>query len=182
MAMESPSDEILLEEIRKGSSSAFAVLVKRHSGKYYNLAYRYAANREEAEDIIQTAFIKLWENPDAWDPRKGTRFTTWFYRIVVNLCLDGKKKLKPLAIPESFEVRDEKNDQERDVAEGEAKRLLAREIAALPSRQKAALILFFYEGLSHEDAAKAMNIGVKALQSLLMRAKATLKQKMRHYI
>ena len=182
MATESPDDEILLNEIKKGNGSAFAVLVKRHSGKYYGLAYRYTASREEAEDIVQTAFVKLWENPYAWNPQKGAKFTTWFYRIMVNLCLDRRKKRKAFIISESFEARDENQNQERDVAGNEEKELLAKEIAALPSRQKAALILCFYENLSHENAARAMNVSVKALQSLLMRAKTTLKRKMQRYL
>ena len=182
MAAESPNDEILLDEIRKGDSSAFASLVRKHGRKYYGLAYRYMASREDAEDIVQTAFLKLWENPNVWDPGKNVRFTTWFYRIVVNLCLDRKKKRREVAIPESFEAGDENRNQERKVGESEEKRLLAEEIAALPSRQKAALILCFYEGLSHEDAAKTMNMSVKALQSLLMRAKTSLKRNMRRYL
>lgn len=182
MATESPNDEILLDEIRKGDSSAFASLVRKHSRKYYGLAYRYTASREDAEDIIQTAFVKLWKNPNVWNPGKGVRFTTWFYRIVVNLCLDGKKKRREVAIPESFEVGDKNRNQERDVGESEEKRLLAEGITALPSRQKVALILCFYEGMSHEDAAKTMNTSVKALRSLLMRAKTTLKRNMRQYL
>ena len=182
MARESPDDESLLERIREGDSQAFAMLVRRHGERYYRLAYRYTARREEAEDIVQAAFIKLWETPDIWDPRREAKFTTWFYRVVVNLCLDSRKKHGTAAIPESFEVRDESPDSESEVAESEAKDLLAREIAGLPPRQKTALILCFYEELSHEDAAGTMNVSVSALRSLLMRAKATLKREMSRYL
>lgn len=182
MAKESPDDESLLERIREGDGSAFAILVRRHSDRYYRLAYRYTARREEAEDIVQAAFIKLWETPDMWDPRRGARFTTWFYRVVVNLCLDSRKKHGAAAIPESFEIEDRSPDSEEKVAESEAKSLLARKIAGLPPRQRTALILCFYEELSHEDAAGVMNVSLSALRSLLMRAKATLKQEMSHYL
>lgn len=182
MAAESPNDKVLLGEIQKGSSSASASLVRKHGRRYYGLAYRYTASREDAEDIVQTAFVKLWENPNVWDPGKGVRFTTWFYRIVVNLCLDRKKKHREIAIPESFEAADENRSQEKEVCESEENKLLAEAIAALPSRQKAALILCFYEGLSNEDAAKTMSISVKALQSLLMRAKTVLRRDMQRYL
>ena len=86
MARESPDDESLLARVGEGDGPAFAMLVRRHSDRYYRLAYRYTARREEAEDIVQAAFIKLWETPDIWDPRRGAKFTTWFYRVVVNLC------------------------------------------------------------------------------------------------
>ena len=182
MARESPDDESLLERVGEGDGPAFAMLVRRHSERYYRLAYRYTARREEAEDIVQAAFIKLWETPDIWDPRRGAKFTTWFYRVVVNLCFDSRKKHGEAAIPQSLEVRDESPGSESEVASSEAKALLAREIAGLPPRQKTALILCFYEELSHEDAAGAMNVSVSALRSLLMRAKTTLKREMSRYL
>ena len=182
MAKESPDDENLLERVGKGDRAAFAVLVRRHSDRYYRLAYRYTARHEEAEDIVQVAFIKLWETPDIWDPRRGARFTTWFYRVVVNLCLDSRKKRGEAAVPESLEPKDENPDSESKVAESEARTLLAREIKRLPPRQKTALILCFYEELRHEDAAGIMKVSVSALRSLLMRAKATLRREMDRYL
>ena len=182
MAKESPDDESLLECVREGDGQAFAVLVRRHSERYYRLAYRYTARREEAEDIVQAAFIKLWETPGIWDPGRGARFTTWFYRVVVNLCLDSRKKRGEAAIPESLELEDENPDSESKAAESEARSLLAREIKRLPPRQKTALILCFYEELSHEDAAGIMKVSVSALRSLLMRAKATLRREMDRYL
>ena len=182
MASGSPNDESLLGRIQEGDSLAFATLVRRHTERYHRLAYRYTARREEAEDIVQAAFIKLWKTPDIWDSRGGARFTTWFYRVVVNLCLDSKKKRGAGTIPESYEMRDDSLNPEREVAGGEVKDLLAREIAGLPPRQRTALILCFYEDLSHGDAAGAMNISVSAFRSLLMRAKTALKQKMSQYL
>lgn len=182
MAKESPDDQSLLERVGEGDGQAFAMLVRRHSDRYYRLAYRYTARHEEAEDIVQTAFVKLWETPDIWDPRRGARFTTWFYRVVVNLCLDSRKKHDTVALPELLEAGDGSPDSESQVAENEAKTLLARKIAGLPSRQRAALILCFYEELSHEDAAGAMKVSVSALRSLLMRAKATLKREIDRYL
>lgn len=182
MATELPDDESLLGCIREGGDLAFATLVRRHNERYYRLAYRYTANREEAEDIVQTAFVKLWENPNMWDSRRGTRFTTWFYRVVVNLCLDRKKKHGELPMSQSLETGDDSRNPESKATDNEAKDLLSREIVRLPSRQRTALILCFYEELSHEDAAGAMNVSVSALQSLLMRAKTTLKREMSRYL
>ena len=59
------------------------------------MAYRFVGNRTEAEDMVQEAFLKLWERPAMWQVDKDTAFTTWFYRVVVNMCLDYKKKKKP---------------------------------------------------------------------------------------
>src|SRR4029450_1166697 len=91
-------DHELLERIQAGSHDAFAVLVQRYTERFYRLAYRYVQNREEAEDIVQAAFLKLWEDPGKWQPERSSKFTTWFYRVVVNLCLDWQKKKRPLAL------------------------------------------------------------------------------------
>ena len=100
----------------------------------------------------------------------------------MNLCLDSRKKRGEAAIPESLEPEDENPDSESKVAKSEARALLAREIKRLPPRQETALILCFYEELSHEDAAGIMKVSVSALRSLLMRAKATLRREMDRYL
>ena len=91
-------DHELLARIQAGSRDAFAALVQRHTERFYRLAYRYVQNREEAEDIVQDAFLKLWEDPGRWQPERNSKFTTWFYRVVVNLCLDWQKKKRPSAL------------------------------------------------------------------------------------
>lgn len=176
------TDEDLLSRIQEGDSLAFAELVKRHSTKFYALSYKYLLNREEAEDLVQSAFLKLWERPDMWRANSEAKFTTWFYRIVVNMCLDIKKKHTPLAMPENFEAVENGDSQEKLTLKNERQQVLQVNIASLPKRQRTALILCVYEELSHKEAAAIMKVGEKALQSLLSRAKATLKQKMKKYM
>lgn len=176
--IESHPDHVLLEQIKNGNNSAFASLVKRHSTRYYHLAYRYVMNRANAEDIVQNAFLKLWEKPQIWNPKKGATFTTWFYRIIVNLSLDHLKKHKTISIPEDFDIADNGKSQEETLSRQEDKSALIKEVSKLPKRQKTAVILCVYEDLSHKQAATIMKINIKALQSLLMRAKATLKIRM----
>lgn len=183
MATESPpSDESLLLQVQSGDHASFETLVRRHTTRYYNLAYRYMANRESAEDIVQIAFLKLFENPSIWNPKKEVKFTTWFYRIVVNLCLDNKKRHSALPLPESSELIDNVPFQEDKALQQEIQSLLEAEIFSLPDRQKTALFLCFYEDMSHIEAAKIMETSIQALQSLLMRAKTTLKEKMKEYL
>jgi len=71
-------DNELLSLIQNGSSQAFSTLVERHTQRFYRLAYRYLQSREAAEDVVQDAFIKLWENPALWQPEKNSKFTTCF--------------------------------------------------------------------------------------------------------
>ena len=171
-------DGELLALVQNGSHHAFSALVRRHAERFYRLAYRYVQTRETAEDIVQDAFLKLWEEPSRWQPGRQSKFTTWFYKVVVNLCLDWQKKKRPLPLPEEMPLVDERERPEEAVVHAEERRRLEAEIAALPERQRAALNLCFTEGLSNQEAAEIMGVNLKALQSLLMRAKATLRERL----
>ena len=85
-------DEFLIRLIQEGRHDAFAEIVNRHSKKFYNIAYRLIFEKDDAEDIVQEAFIKLWEKRLTWNPRNEAKFTTWFYRVVLNLCIDHNRK------------------------------------------------------------------------------------------
>jgi len=175
-------DRELLALVQEGSHPAFAELVQRHTGRYYRLAFRYLQNREAAEDVVQDAFLKLWEDPQKWQAEKNTKFTTWFYRVVVNLCLDWRKRKRPVELNEDMPLIDERETADQAMLRWEEQKVLEQEIAALPERQRTALNLCFDEGVSNQEAADIMGVNLKALQSLLMRAKTTLKERMKSYL
>ena len=172
-------DHALLLAIQQGNHSAFNILVDRHHQMFYRVAYRYLNSREEAEDIVQNSFLKLWERPDIWDGSRKNKFTTWFYRIVVNLCLDKKKKKKPLALADDYDAPDDRLSQLEQMEDAEKRSAVNTSIQQLPDRQKQALILCFYEGLSNKEASEIMGMRTRALQSLLIRAKDNLKKSLR---
>lgn len=174
-------DAILLHRIREGEHRAFTELVTRHSDRFYRLAYRFTANREDAQDIVQEAFMKLWAQPSKWDKGKRTKFTTWFYRVVMNLCIDHIKRMKHEPLPEDMDVPSSDLQQDLVMDNRQTKAHLERLLSELPTRQQMALNLCFYEGVSNKDAAEIIGVSLKALQSLLMRAKQTLKEKMAHH-
>lgn len=152
---------------------AFSVLVSKHSDRFYALSYRTLFNQADAEDIVQESFLKLWRKPELWKEGKNSKFTTWFYRIIVNACYDLNKKKSSQETPLT-----DHDWVERCYDEDESdQQLSAIEIALkrLPERQRTALNLCFYEGLSNAEAADVMGLKLKALQSLIMRGKATLK-------
>ncbi len=176
-------DEELLAIIQDGSQQAFSVLVQRHTERFYRLAYRYLQSKEAAEDIVQDAFVKLWEDPGRWQAERNNRFTTWFYRVVVNLCLDWQKKKKPLELgDQEVSIADDRETPDIAILQAEKQNILEKEIAALPERQRTALNLCFDEGLSNQEAAEVMGLKLKALQSLVMRAKTTLKERLKNYL
>ncbi len=171
------SDESLLTLLASGSHAAFATLVNRHAPRFYATAYHLVHSREDAEDVVQDAFLKLWRQPGIWDPSKGAKFTTWFHRIVVNAALDFRRKrrarLEPLEA--AFAVSDV-SEHPDDALENAARQNLINEaVKRLPEQQQLALTLCFYQELSNDEAAKIMGLHVKALQSLIMRAKSGIK-------
>lgn len=171
-------DESLVPRIWKGSPGPFEVLVRRHARRFYRVAYRFVLAKDEAEDIVQTAFLKLWENPRIWDPAKKTKFITWFHRVVINLCLDENKRRKPVPLADRADIFDGRPDPEASTILRQRKAILAGLMRELPDRQRTALVLCFYEGMSNKEAAEIMELDVKAVQSLIMRAKFGLREKL----
>lgn len=168
-------DESLLEKFQNGDSTAFERLVERHAPKASRIAQRMLFNRAEAEDIVQNAFLKLWQRPHLCDARRGGGFAPWFYRIVVNACHDSNRRYR--SVPFDAEAMDRQGFASHAGTREQAERraILRDWITQLPARQKTALTLCFYEGFSNEEAAKIMGLGLKAFQSLVMRAKESLK-------
>ena len=171
------SDESLMVRVNNGDHQAFATLVERHTQRFYATAFRMFGNAAEAEDVVQEAFLKLWQKPQSFDPTRGAKFTTWFTRVVSNLSIDHMRKKKPQSAPEVLDRIEDDAPRVDDRLDEDAKaKVLEDAIQALPERQKIALNLCFYEGMSNKDAAEVLGIGVKALESLLMRAKKALKE------
>lgn len=175
-------DESLILQIQKGSHEAFAILVDRHTNRFYRIAYRLVPSRDDAEDIVQDAFLKLWNRPNLWDPGKGAKFTTWFYRVVINQCFDHRRKKKLINLSEDIEFADENPGPDVLFDAHQKQALLERLICELPERQQLAINLCFYEGLSNNEAAQIIGVKVKALQSLVMRAKTTLRYQVKPYL
>jgi RNA polymerase sigma-70 factor (ECF subfamily) len=170
------TDESLMGRIQNGDHQAFSCLVRRHSELFYACAYRVCGNREEAEDAVQDAFLKLWKNPMIWRDDKGAKFTTWFYRIVINAATDRFRRNKKYVAADYLENEPSDKDGADEVMHKNIEeKALELAIQSLPERQKLALNLCFYEGLSNKEAADILGIGLKALESLIMRAKASIR-------
>ncbi|HCR85687.1 MAG TPA: hypothetical protein DIV86_03315 [Alphaproteobacteria bacterium] len=171
------TDEELAYLVNQGEHSAFAVLVKRHSTKFYAVAFRMLRTREQAEDIVQDCFLKFWQNPSNWNSKKGVKFTTWFYRVVINKCYDALKKSKELRLDENFDIEDETKNAEKMIDEEKRDRILNNAFLVLSKKQKTAIALSFIEGAKNQESAEIMGLSLKGFQSLLMRSKVALKEK-----
>lgn len=170
------SDESLMDLVVKADHEAFSALVTRYTKMFYAAAYRSCGDQEAAEDIVQDAFLKLWNKPQIWDSSRGAKFSTWFYRVVTNQAIDYMRKQKNTKGSDALErITDDKESAQDSMERSEQENLLEDAIQSLPERQKTALNLCFYEGLSNKDAAGIMGVSVKGVESLLMRAKSGLK-------
>jgi RNA polymerase sigma-70 factor, ECF subfamily len=165
----------LLARSARGDRRAFDEIVTRYGPMALRVAARMAPDRQSAEDIAQEAMVRIWRRADEFDTRRA-RFTTWLYRIVVNLCIDLSRKARPVALPEDFDPVDPSAGAAERVEADERHAALVRAIDELPSGQRAALTLVYDEGLSGAEAAQALGVSTKAVERLLARARARLRE------
>lgn len=155
---------------------AFEELVSRHATQAWGLAMRLLNDAQDAEDAVQVIFQKIWEHPEKWSPERGTPFLSWLKRVVVNKCLDMIRKRKPTTDISGLDIVDETPDFPSKLDQDVRLKLLHAAIDKLPARQKAAVVLCYQEGHCQKEAMEILGIGEKALESLLSRAKSTLRK------
>ncbi len=175
---ETRSDEILMAAIAAGDQLAFARLVERHLSRTVGLATRLMGSRADGEEIAQEAFARVWSHAGRWRPIGGggnARFTTWLYRIVVNLAIDRKRRPSLAAIDEVEEPVDEADDGFMHIHRRQVSDAVTAAMARLPERQRVALALCFFEGMTNIEAGKIMALSVGAVESLLVRARRALR-------
>ena len=167
-------DAELLQAIAGGDRSAFDRLSRRHLDRAYGVALRMTGSRADAQDVVQDVFLRLWQRPDAWRPGQA-QFSTWLYRVVVNRCLDLKRRPRGTDLDSVEEPQDPDANAEDSLLDAERSRALDSAVNQLPERQKAAIVLTYTAGLRNAEAASAMDISVKAFEALLVRAKRALR-------
>jgi len=181
----------LAVKARSGDKSAFGELVKRFERKVYALAYRFTGNREDASDAMQEAFLQAWKKIGSF--RGDSSFSTWLYRITVNVCLMKKRKKtlttvsadRPAVMADSEEISREPVDWSDDpmatLANSELKRKLDSALLEMPEEYRQAVVLKDIDGMRAADAAKALNISLAALKSRLHRGRLFLRGKLSAY-
>jgi RNA polymerase sigma-70 factor (ECF subfamily) len=176
--LQSATDEQLITWSASGDRRAFDELVLRYGSYALRVAARIVQDRGLAEDVAQEAFVRCWSQIHRFDSRQA-RFTTWLYRIVVNLCIDLKRRPEPEPLPEDFDRIDANAHAEEMLERSERDTLLAQALNDLPMRQRAALTLVYDQGLSGAEAARVLGSTVKAVERLLARARTYLRTRLR---
>jgi RNA polymerase sigma-70 factor (ECF subfamily) len=168
------SDEALMGRVARGDERAFRELSRRHVPAMLGLARRILGNAADAEDVAQEAMLRLWRQAPRWQPLAALR--TWLSRVVVNLCLDRKRKAPWVELEAAGEITDPAPLAGENAEAAEREQRLTAAIAELPERQRAAIVLSYTEGMSNAQVAELLDTTVSAVETLLVRGKQNLRR------
>jgi len=186
---ETDPDAELVARVGAEEPGAVREMVARKLPRLLALATRMLGDREEANDVAQEAFVRIWKEASRWQ-QGPARFDTWLHRVALNLCYDrlrsgsrsgsssvssaGSRRERGMTddIPEAVDPAPLPDER---MTESERNERIKAALAALPARQREALVLQYYQELSNVEAAQLMGISVDALESLLSRARRNLR-------
>ena len=179
--------------VAEGDRPAVAMLVELHLHPIEAFATRMLADSAEAQDVAQEVMLRLWQRASEFDPRRA-RLSTWLHQIAHNLCIDRLRKVRRLSSWDEAQNKGSEaahhavqsgglqNASSVNVAPmanslaDEQAATVSRALGELPERQRSALLLTYYQALTNREVADIMGISVRALESLLVRARTALKQ------
>ncbi len=186
------SDELMLVRAAKsGDMGAFEELVKRYDRNVFRIAQHITQNREDAEDVVQDAFLKAYGNLNQF--QEQSKFYTWLVRIAVNEALMKLRRRRPermVSLDEDVktdedsiprEVADWSPNQEQQYNQAELKQILSKTVNGLPPSFRTVFVLRDVEGLSTEETAEALNLSIPAVKSRLLRARLQLRERLSKY-
>lgn len=173
-------DLVLMQQIAGGSEAAFRQLMQRHAAKAVRYCQRHLNDQALAEDQVQQGFLKVWVEAPRWRPE--AKFTTWFYRILHNQMIDyfrqNRRPTVDIDDEDAIELPDHAPIGDMVVEQQQRSKTVNAALKELPERQRQALMLSHYEGFSQREAASILGITESALESLLTRGRAALRQKL----
>lgn len=179
------NEEILIKKCKKGDLDAFETLIKNHQKRAYNIALKMLKNPEDAMDISQEAFIKVFKYIDSYNNKSS--FSTWIYRIVINTCLDYIKKNKnnvlyldePINTDDGSikrEITDNKNNPEKILEKKINNEDINKAISMLKVKHRMIIILRDIQGFSYEEISKMLNLPLGTVKSRVKRARENLRK------
>ncbi len=181
----------LVDRAKSGDVGAFEELVKRYDRNVFRIAQHITQNREDAEDVVQDAFLKAFENLQQFQGQ--SKFYTWLVRIAVNEALMKLRRRRPeRMVSLDEEVKTEEDSMPREIADwapnpeqlykqGELRDILTRTIQGLPPSFRTVFVLRDVEGLSTEETAEALDLSIPAVKSRLLRARLQLRERLNKY-
>ena len=172
----------LVEACQRGEREAFRALFERHKGKVYSIALRYSGDAETAMDIAQETFLKLFSCIGSF--RGASSFESWLYRLVVNSCLDQKRKTRRLMplVGELLDVLQAPGESMvEEVARAELGGRVRSAVGSLPADQRIVIVLRYTQGLSYDEIAEILGCSVGTIASRLSRAHKVLERRLSRF-
>jgi RNA polymerase sigma-70 factor (ECF subfamily) len=189
-SLASPSDADVIESARKGDHDAFRILVERYQDRAFRLAVRVLRDEEAARDVVQDAFLKVYRSLDRFEGRSG--FYTWLYRVVMNLCLDAKRRdrstqqveweetaaiqVDPGSADAANTAYRDRSSPEGSLERAELRGIVARAIEQLPDDARETLVLREIEGLSYAEIATCLDVPKGTVMSRLHHARRRVRE------
>ena len=171
---EADPDQDLVIGVARGDPAAARALLARKLPRLLALARRMLADPVEAEDVAQEVMLRVWRQAPRWRPG-AARFDTWLHRVTLNLCYDRLRRRRETPQAEPPEMPDTGPAPDRGLLAADVGRAVEKAMAKLPHRQREAIVLCHYQELGNIEAAELMGISVEALESLLSRARRSLR-------
>jgi len=173
-------EDELVKLASRGESDAFEQLMTTHENKMYAVALRMCGNREDAQDCLQEAMIRIYKALGSF--KSQSSFATWAYRITMNTCLDELRRRKvrtstslDAMLETGWSPSDEDDTPEHHALRSEQRHALERSIAALPEDMRAAIVLRDVQGYSYEEIARILDTNVGTIKSRISRSREKLR-------
>lgn len=171
------ADAALVARVGSGDSAACRALMDAHLGRVHAYAWRMLGDAQEAEDVAQEAFLRLWRQAGKW--RAEARVGTWLHRVAHNLCIDRLRQRRGDTGEEPPDLPDPGAGPAGDRQRAQVAKAVEAALRRLPERQRAAIALVHYQELGNIEAADIMGVSVEALESLLARGRRGLREALR---
>ncbi len=170
-------DAALIARIGQGDEAATRLLTNAKLPRVLALARRILGDPAEAEDVAQETFLRVWRHAGNWRPGAAL-FDTWLHTVTLNLCRDRLRRRREITMDVLPEIADPAIPQDAAMDDAAQSRRVAAAVAALPDRQREAIMLVHYQDLSNIAVAQALAISVDALESLLARGRRALRKRL----
>ncbi|CEH31488.1 RNA polymerase sigma-70 factor, ECF subfamily [Aneurinibacillus migulanus] len=182
------TEQRIIQRAKNGDRDAFAELVDLYKDKVYHVSYRMVGNRQEAEDVAQETFLRVYANLDNYDPQY--KFSTWIYRIASNLSIDLlRKRKKNLSIDAEISGAEgvDWHDRLADTSKGPEEEVLTDElqgevqgaIMGLSPKYRAVMLLRYIEDLSLQEISEAVQLPISTIKTRIHRGREALRKKLR---
>lgn len=184
-----PLETRLARLARKGDQRAFAEIVDLYKDKLYHLAFRMTGNRQEAEDVVQETFLRVYKNLERYD--ENQKFSTWIYRIATNLCIDRLRKRRAVYSLDAASSEHEGLDgyamlpsddrtPESELLLSETQKIIHEAIETLPVKYKSVMVLRYLQDLSLQEISDVLDMPVTTVKTRVHRGREFMRKKLEH--